>query len=184
MREIEIKARVADSATLLEALERNHIQLSNPVTHHDRVFGMVGEHGDNGNNTLPWLRIRTEAEAGATRYIFTFKKSVTNQMDSIEYETQVASETELEKIILGLGFESYSDVTKTRRKGRVGDIEICYDEVLNLGVFIEAEKLVADDAEYDDVAAELWGLLESVGVAREHQVHDGYDTMMKNHAAM
>lgn len=176
MREIEIKAQVQDRDSLLDSIAQKQIKLSEPIKQRDRVFGMPGENGG-GHNTLPWLRIRTESKEGETKHIFTFKKSVTNQMDSIEYETEVADEAELEKMVLGLGFEPYSDLTKVQRKTRIGDIELCYDDVNGLGEFVEAEKLVADDADYEIVAAELWALLEDLGIVRDHQVHDGYDVL-------
>lgn len=78
MREIEIKARVRDKASLIDRIREQGIALSDPVTHHDRVFGAAGVDGDNGDNAAPWLRIRTEIKDGLQRYIFTFKKSVTN----------------------------------------------------------------------------------------------------------
>lgn len=183
MREIEIKAKVQDNATLIDALAKKQIKLSEPVRQRDRVFGMPGE-GGGGHNASPWLRIRTETKGGETKHIFTFKKSVTNQMDCIEYETEVTDEAELEKMILELGFEPYSDLTKVRRKARIDDIELCYDDVKGLGEFVEAEKLVADEANYQIVAAELWALLESLGVVRGHQVRDGYDVLMRKQAGL
>jgi adenylate cyclase, class 2 len=178
MREIEIKARVTDGTKLQAALARQQIVLSEPVTHRDRVFGQLNEEGG-GTNTLPWLRIRTETKKGVTTQIFTFKRAVTNQMDSIEHETEVVDAEELEAIILQLGFAPYSDLTKTRQKARVGEIEICVDTVEGLGEFIEAERLTPDDVDYDAVAEELWTLLESLDVSRDDHVSDGYDVLMR-----
>jgi len=182
MREIEIKARVADKAGLQAALARQQIVLSEPVMHRDRVFGQLNEEGG-GTNTLPWLRIRTETKDGVTTQIFTFKRAVTNQMDSIEHETEVVDAEELEAIILQLGFTPYSDLTKTRQKARVGEIEICVDTVEGLGEFIEAEKLTSDDADYSAVAEELWTLLESLDISRDDHVSDGYDVLMRKKQA-
>lgn len=178
MREIEIKARVANITQLRAALARQQIYLSEPEIHRDRVFGQVNEEGG-GDNTLPWLRIRTKTKNGVMMQIFTFKRAVTNQMDSIEHETEVINAEELEAIILQLGFMPYSDLTKTRQKARVGEIEICVDTVEGLGEFIEAEKLTLDDADYNTVAEELWTVLKSVGVARTDKVTDGYDVLIR-----
>lgn len=183
MREIEIKARVADKGALLAVLKAQDVSLSEPVTQRDQVFGLEGENGG-GDNSQPWLRIRTEAKGSVTRYIFTLKKSITNQMDSIEHETEVADAAELEKIILHAGFYPYSDLTKTRQKGTIGEIELCVDTVDGLGDFIEAEKLTDEDADYDRVAEELWQVLERVGVVREEYVADGYDVLMRRNAGL
>lgn len=183
MREIEIKARVADKAALLAVLEKQGVVVSEPVVHHDRVFGLLGIAGDDGNSS-PWLRIRTETKNGKTKHLFTLKKSVTNQMDSIEHETEVADDIELEKIILHSGFEPYSDLTKTRQNAHKDEIEICIDTIEGLGDFIEVEKLTDEDVDYDSVAEELWFVLEGFGVSRMDHVTDGYDVLMRKHEGL
>ena len=178
MREIEIKARVADKAALLDVLQSQRIELSEPVTQRDQVFGPAGINGGDGNSA-PWLRIRTETKNGQTKQIFTLKKSITNQMDSIEHETEIADEAELAKIIEHIGFTPYSDLTKIRQKAHMGAIEICVDTVEGLGDFIEVEKLTDEDADYEAVLAELWAVLEQCGVARASEVTDGYDVLQR-----
>jgi adenylate cyclase, class 2 len=180
MREIEIKAKVSDKAALLTILKNQNVDVSEPITHHDRVFGLPGEPGADVYGPA-WLRIRTETRGNQISQIFTLKKSVTNQMDSIEHETEVTDAKELEKIILHLGYTPYSDLTKTRQKAHLGDIEICIDTVGGLGDFIEVEKLTDEDADYDTVAEELWKVLEGFSVAREDHVTDGYDVLMRKH---
>lgn len=178
MREIEIKARTADKQAFVAALVGRGVVVSDPVTQHDRVFGAAGVDGSDGDNTAPWLRIRSETKQGVTKHIFTLKKSVTNQMDSIEHETEIADEAELEKIIEHIGFVPFSDLTKTRQKAHFGDIELCIDTVDELGDFVEAEKLTDEDADYDTVVAELWRVLEECGVSRDDYVTEGYDVLM------
>ena len=113
MREIEVKARVENLTTIIAALQKQGAVVSEPVTQHDVVYGLSGVDGS-GDNTAPWLRIRTEIKSGAATHYFTLKKSVTNQLDSIEHETTVADEKELQSIIELLGFELYSDLTKSK----------------------------------------------------------------------
>lgn len=184
MREIEIKARVADKAQLIKRLEEKGIKLSQPVTQRDQVFGLSGVNGGDDTNSAPWLRIRTETKDGKIIQIFTLKKSITNQMDSIEHETEIYDPVELAAIISHLGFEPYSDLTKTRQKAKHGEIEICVDAIDGLGDFIEAEKLTDDDADYDAVAAQLWELLEGFEVQKMQHVTDGYDVLMRKHLGL
>jgi len=183
MREIEIKASVSNKQALVNILRDKGVELSPPITQRDQVFGRLGVLGGS-NNDAPWLRIRSETKNGNTVQIFTLKKSVTNQLDSIEHETEIADDKELAQIITHLGFESYSDLTKTRQKAQLGDIEICVDTVDGLGDFIEVEKLTGEDANYDEVAAELWEVLERFGVNRSDQVTDGYDVLMHKHQGL
>lgn len=180
MREIEIKASISDKQALVNVLRDKGVELSPPITQRDQVFGRPGVAGGS-DNKAPWLRIRSETKNGNTVQIFTLKKSVTNQLDSIEHETEVADDKELGQIIMHLGFESYSDLTKTRQKAQLGDVEICVDTVDGLGDFIEVEKLTGEDANYEEVVAELWKVLERFGVNRTDQVTDGYDVLMRKY---
>jgi adenylate cyclase class 2 len=177
MREIEIKARVGELGRIRVALQQQGVELTETVRHHDVVWGVLGEPSGSG---APWLRLRTESAGGAVRHLLTFKRSAAagRQLDSIEYETEVDSPEVVVGMIGELGFTLYSDITKTRQKAQVGDIEICLDSVDGLGDFIEAEKLTSDDANYDQVAEELWLLLEGMGVTRKDEVTDGYDVLV------
>jgi adenylate cyclase class 2 len=180
MREIEIKARANNVTSIIEAIIRQGGVMTDPVVHHDRVFGVPGVPGASENNE-PWLRIRSETKAGVTKYIFTLKKSVTNQMDSIEHETEVSDEKELTKIIEHMNFVPYSDLTKTRRKAKIGEIEVCVDHLDGLGDFIELEKLTDEVVDHDAVIEELWGIFESLGVSKDDEVTDGYDVLMNKY---
>ena len=180
MREIEIKARIVNKEALMAKLASLDVQLSKPMTQHDRVYSLPGVVGG-ASNSAPWLRIRTETKNGLVKHYFTLKKSVTSQLDSIEHETIVEDDKELDKIIEHIGFVPYSDVTKTRQKAMFGNIEICVDRVDLLGDFIELEKLVDESADYKAVFDELWELFDKLGVLKRDEVMDGYDVMMKNY---
>ena len=181
MREIEIKAKVADKQALLTALQSKGVELTEPVTQHDRVYGLPGVDGGE-DQQAPWLRIREEQRGDRPVTYFTLKRSVSNQLDSIEHEVTVDNPEALEGIIHELGFVPYSDLTKVRQKAHLAaDIEICVDTVAPLGDFIEAEKLSTDDVIYEAVEAELWQLLSPFGIARDQAVTDGYDVLMNKH---
>jgi len=173
MREIEVKAKVANKQTLLDAIAQAGVQLSTPIKQHDVVYGQQGI-GDNAPGSI-WLRIRTEND---TQAIFTLKQQYDGGLDSIEHETEVANAAELEAIIAILGFGLYSDLIKTRQKAKYNDIEICVDDVEGLGVFIEAEYLADEDADRDPIVAKLWAELEKFGVARSDEVFEGYDVLL------
>jgi adenylate cyclase class 2 len=172
MREIEIKARVNNKAKLESALHNLGVKLSLPIKQHDRVFGEPGA----VDNVLDanWLRIRTENDQ---KHIFTLKRSVVGHLDSIEHETEIMDQEELENIILEMHFTPYSDLTKIRRTGHIGDIEICFDELPGLGTFIEAEKIMSNDADHNKVITELWEVLHKLGIEKKDEEHEGYDVL-------
>lgn len=182
MREIEIKARVEKLDSIIDALVAQGADVSEPVTQHDVVYGPADVDGMADNDSA-WLRIRTETRSGMIVHYFTLKKSVTNQLDSIEHEVTVNDPAELQYIIEHLNFTLFSDLTKTRQKAHVDDVEICLDYVDGLGYFVEAERLTADNVEYAEVVEGLWALLEGIGVSRDDEVTDGYDVLMNKHLA-
>lgn len=173
MREIEIKVRVRNTEETLATLDRQGIALSEPKKQHDVVYARPGaKDNDPGEN---WLRVRTENDS---KVIFTLKRSVTGELDSIEHEVVVDSEPEMTAIIGYLGYELFSDLTKVRRKAQYGEIEICFDEVPGLGTFMEAEKLCAEDADNVAVEAELWDLFAQLGLTQADKETSGYDVLM------
>lgn len=172
MREIEVKVQVKDIKKLEKILVEKGITLGDKLTQHDVVYGEPGnKDNESGAN---WLRIRTENNK---KVYFTLKRSVVGHLDSIEHETIVDDAKELEEIIKLLGYELYSDITKIRRKAKIGEIEICIDSVPSLGDFIEAELMMDHQSNHDIVVAELWKLLESFGLDRADEVHEGYDVL-------
>ncbi|HSE61034.1 MAG TPA: class IV adenylate cyclase [Candidatus Saccharimonadales bacterium] len=178
MREIEIKARVKDKQKLLDKIEQLGITLGEPKTHHDVVFCKPGQK-DYEKDSL-WLRIRTE---NGSKVIWTIKGDTGRKLDSIEHEVEVSDGEELEKMLRLLGHELYSDLTKTRRKAKHGEFEICLDDVDGLGSYIEVEKLYEDHGvDYDAAKEEIWGVLEKLGIARDDQEELGYDVLLKRKA--
>lgn len=174
MREIEIKARVKNKTELLAKIAEKGIALSPAKRHHDVVFCKPGQQDYEPGSI--WLRIRTEDDKKVT---WTMKVDTGRKLDSIEHEVEVSDGEILEKMLLQLGNEMYSDLTKTRQKAKVGEIEMCVDDVDGLGTYIEAEKLCADDADYDTVAAELWAFLADLGVTQADKETLGYDVLLK-----
>lgn len=172
MREIEVKARVHDITKLMHSLETQGIELGEELEQHDMVFGQPSRH-DNEPGSI-WLRIRTENKA---KSYFTLKKAVRGHLDSIEHETIIEDPKEIESIVRLLGFEPHSNITKFRRKAKVGVIEICVDRLGKLGNFIEAEMLVQDEADYKEVEAKLWELLEKLGMNKNDEELRGYDVI-------
>ncbi|HEY1835824.1 MAG TPA: class IV adenylate cyclase [Candidatus Saccharimonadales bacterium] len=172
MREIEIKAHVNNHKAVIEKCVKAGVALSKPLKQHDIVYARPGDKG--GGKDSVGLRIRTENDKVIW---FTLKKILGSGLDKIEHEVRVDDAKELAAIIKLLGFELYSDLTKVRRKAKVGNIEICVDEVTGLGNFIEAEMLVDNEADHDRVVAALWKLFSRLGIEKANEVHEGYDIL-------
>lgn len=172
MREIEIKVRVNDLDKLLSYISSLGIKLGKKLKQHDVVYALPGSE-DNHLEAI-WLRVRTENDS---KVYFTLKRSVVGHLDSIEHEVIVDNAREIENIIAEMGYELYSDLTKVRRKAKHGEIEICIDEVPELGNFIEAELIMQHDTNHDSAVDRLWKLFGELGLDKKDEVHEGYDVL-------
>ncbi len=172
MREVEVKARIHDLSHLIGELARIGCELNAVVQQKDTVYVPKGMSIPVPENTNV-LRLREQAG----KVLLTLKIPKTNQLDCIEKELEISDASEMEAIILLLGFEKASFTEKFRRKGTVGDLEICVDSVTDLGDFIEVEKLV-DESAGEGVQTELLAFLKSLGVVEADQVFEGYDILL------
>ena len=179
MREIEIKARVRDIATLHKRLQKAGVVLSKPRTQRDVVYAMPDWETRASDDRI-WLRVRDDSQTGLT---FTLKKPLTNKHDNIEHEVIISDAQEMEAALQLMGFVHFVTVVKTRQKGTLGDIEICVDHLEGVGSFIEVETLLSDPkASYKTESVKLWKVLEQLGVTPEDQELRGYDVIVRQRA--
>ena len=82
-------------------------------------------------------------------------------------------------IVKELGFVPFSDLSKTRRTGKLNDVEVFIDSVEGLGDFMELEQLADEDADLAAITDDLWRIMAELGVSRQDEVTDGYDILMK-----
>jgi adenylate cyclase class 2 len=176
MREIEIKLKARDLSSLEQNLKSVGCVLSAPIHQHDTIYSHGGDTSiwENMKEGYVVVRIRRD-DKGA---IFTLKQQRTNELDNIECETRVEDGEVMHQALLLLGFIPEVEVKKIRRKGKLGEYEICLDQVENLGNFIELEKMANDDADADKIMEDLFQKIESLGLSREDQEKRGYDTQI------
>ncbi len=120
------------------------------------------------------LRIRRENDSTTLN----LKKQKSYEMDNIEYETKINDPEAMQQILLLLGWKPEVEVKKTRKKGKLGEYEVCLDRVEGLGDFIELEKITDDHADPEEVRDELFKALKIYGLSRKDEETKGYDTQM------
>jgi adenylate cyclase class 2 len=174
-KEIEVKAKLRDKEKIIEKLQELGCILSasvvqDDVTFVDQNYGAYDEF-QAGKNIL---RIR---ESNG-KFIFTLKQPNKNEFDAIEHETEITDSKEFKQALLVMGYKEVVHVHKERIKTTYQNMEICLDEVRDLGSFIEAEKIMDKDADAEIVQKELFDFLVSLGVDISDQVTRGYDTMI------
>lgn len=176
MREIEIKLRVKDLSEIKKKLEASGCVLSEPISQHDVIYSLGGSNKEfqglkKGDIVIRIRYLKDKA-------IFTLKKQQTGELDSLEYETVVGDPKQMDQALQALGYQPAVEVKKVRQKGKLGEYEVCLDQVESLGSFIELEKLTVDDADPELVTNELFSVLESYGLSRKDSEGRGYDTQI------
>ena len=108
------------------------------------------------NTINEFLRVRKENN----KYIINYKKKHDNYVD--EYESEISDFSSFSKILNIYGFEETCCIEKTREKYLYQNkYEISFDDVKNLGLFIEIEIIEYDkskDEEYQDLIKLLYDL--------------------------
>jgi predicted adenylyl cyclase CyaB len=104
------------------------------------------------------------------------KEKMKQHMASQEFETEVTDGESLEKALFLMGYTVANGLDKTRSTAHFQDYEICLDDVVHLGSFIEVEKFSEEDP--DIVVEELFKFLMTLGVSKEDQVFKKYDTLI------
>ncbi len=154
--EIEIKSRCDNPdyvVSLLEKMNSDHkgkkIQKDTYFNHPSRDFARTDEA----------LRIRHVSG----KNILTYKGPKLGERSKTRFEQEVMIEDygSMEKILFKLGFVESGRVEKTRDVYKIGDIEVCIDNVPGLGIFVELEKIAASR---EEVEKELFSLAESLGL--------------------
>jgi len=176
MREIEIKIKVSNLETLKNKLQEKGCVLSTPIRQYDIVYSQKGsetefESAKEGDVILRIRRQNNTAE-------FNLKQQRSNEMDNLECETEIDDPEAMVHILQTLGWFPVVEVKKIRRKGKLGEYEICLDEVEELGNYVELEKMTADDANPDEVHEELFKVLGDLGLSRTDEETRGYDTQI------
>jgi adenylate cyclase, class 2 len=172
-KEIEVKAKIDDLNILKNKLTDLGCVFSEPIVQNDIIFINFNDADfTKFTNNKNFLRIRKTKD----KIYFTLKRPQSNELDCIEKEVEINDDEQMRGIIELLDYHEVVKVDKIRTKTRYNDMEICLDEVENLGSFIEVEKIVTGDG--DVVQEELFRFLESLGVKREDRVMNGYDTLM------
>jgi adenylate cyclase class 2 len=170
VREIEVKYRVDDLEGLIAAIKARGIEVSDPLHQDDQAYAPVGWQFGDSKLGISFLRLRTVTG----RHYFTLKQPTQNDQACLEYETEVTDREAMHHAALHMGYRPTVRIIKARRTASIADCSLCIDDLEGVGGFIEAERMVSDDADADAIQAELAQLIESLGVpaARTNETYD------------
>ncbi|MDO8676593.1 MAG: class IV adenylate cyclase [Candidatus Azambacteria bacterium] len=173
-KEIEVKAKVADLDTITQKILELGCTLSESLIQNDTIF-VDDNYGpfDKFQPDKNLLRIRESSG----KFLFTIKQPKGNQLDCIERETEILNPQEMREALLLMGYHEAVQVHKVRIKTNYNNWEICLDKVEGLGSFIEVEK-ICEYTDAEKVQNELFAFLQTLGIALEDRIYEGYDTLV------
>lgn len=167
--EIEAKVAIEDMDAVADALRQAGAEHVAYLRHRDVFFGnKKGKSIKAGCG----LRLRQQQGQGADKVFLTFKgpRQRAEYKTRDESEVAVADADAMAEILIALGYEQILVVEKKRGLWRLGECEVCLDEVALLGRFVEVEG-PSEQA--------IRQVLERLGLDDREHIDDGYAKMVR-----
>lgn len=130
-----------------------------------REFEINGE-------TMECVRIREDDKGAVLAYKKIHREA--NPVFCDEYETNIESKEEMEKILFALGFSVQMVIDKTRVTYALGDFEFDFDSVKNLGEIFEVE-LKDNSADI----SKIYEFVSKYGLTEKDVTYKGIQVLMK-----
>ncbi len=175
MKEVEIKAKLNGMHDSPESIEaRTGLRWEESVDQKDTIFLPVGMDFGNLTDGSPVFRLR-EVD-GAT--ILTLKISSADASERAEEEILVDDSSKTRRIVELLGFSEAITIEKRRRKMNFGEYLLFFDDVQDLGQFLEIEKLVDDNVDAGPIKEDMIASLQALGLEDLTVVNRSYDALL------
>lgn len=159
--EIEIKAQFEDKEKLKEALaslgakeEKVKHQVDEYYNHPSRDTRKTNEY------------IRLRCKPGENKGVFAHHVNIADGVNK-EYEVEVDNVETFKKILENLGFPLLGVIDKRRETYKLDQFTITFDEVKDVGNFLEIE-VDGEESEIDEKKAECVGMLEKLGLTEKN----------------
>lgn len=175
--EIEIQVRIENSQPLKEWLE-NGARFLSEKRQIDEYF--VPAHRDflAVRPIQEWLRLREEKGI----YSITYKKWYTSDdgrsWHCDEYETKIEDIKQMKELFRVINIKSIVTVDKTRKNYIFQNYKISFDNVKNLGDFVEIEYIGEQEVDEKDTAYEMIDFLKRLGCGKIERNNGGYPFML------
>lgn len=166
--EVEVRAKV--SKKIVSSIEKNYSQTSVSIEE-DEYYKFISIPENN------WItRIRNKNG----KYTLTYKGSTKTEGAWREVDIAINPKIakELKTFFLHHGYFIEMNITKLRRTYRINNFEINIDEIKDIGVYIEVEKL-SNKKEVERTKAEIKSFLQGLGVSSVSMIDIGYVQMIK-----
>jgi adenylate cyclase class 2 len=175
--EIELKLPLKNRKEV-EALLNKLADFKHKSFQHDAYYN--APHRDfleNSDNVNEWFRVRLSEGEAQINYKDFQPHDAKIKTHCIEYEANVDSEDQLNKILEALNFVRLIDVKKLRKAWHYLDTEVSIDSVENLGDFIEIE-YKGSHTDVDTARDHLFAVLKKLGAKTGELDTRGYPYLL------
>jgi predicted adenylyl cyclase CyaB len=173
---MEVEMKVLLSTSEVESLTQRLVKLGaclgDPVTQKDVYYKELGFRSRIQGPGSYLVRIRYMSDGASLNM-----KRLT-EIDGVweEIETRVGDGKVAEQVVSSIGAEHAVTVSKTRRSGRINDIEVILDNVEDLGVYLEVS--IEDPSEVQEAKSKLLHLLGELEIDHSRAELRGYPTIL------
>lgn len=176
MKEIEILVKVTESKE--SALKKlAHLESKGIKKTEDHYFDL----NQKDKPIKKWLRLRKK---GSKAYITYKEDHITKEnkwLYSDEYETEVQEFDTTMTILEKLGYKPLVAVINEKHIYQTNDYEIALEDVEELGLFLEIEKLnPTEDEDVEKAREKIFKFLKSLNIDTSEEVHLGKPEMLMN----
>lgn len=165
--EIEIKAKVGDLGEIRKKLLDLGVVFTNSEQQDDSFFKPNGREMEDQAPGSSIVRIRR----GKNSSFLNMKEMTPESGVWKEHETEITNPDETRRIIEKMGYSHIFDINKTREKGSIGCINVCLDNIKQLGKYIELE-ILGDNV--DEAKQKILELLNKIAINESQIEQRGY----------
>jgi adenylate cyclase, class 2 len=125
------------------------------------------------------LRLRKKGDKSLLAYKIDRFDENDKWLYSDEYETEVSDFKTAREILNCLGLEVLVEVKSRKHIYKIDKYEIVFEEVEDLGLFLEVEILEDNDnCDVSGIKKEIWGFIESLGIEIGEELNVGKPELM------
>jgi adenylate cyclase, class 2 len=179
MKEIEILVKIKESKEsvlkkLAQFADKGIIEVKD-IYFYDPLRKELQE--DNGEFPRQWFRLRRKGDKNYITYkVDNFKGDKWTYSD--EHETEIKDIEIVRKIVEHLGLKKLIEIDNKKHVFLTKDYEIVLEDIANLGLFMEVEKLEAGEEDESLVKKSIKDFIDSLGIELEEELNIGKPELM------
>ena len=180
--EVEVKIPIENRKSVETALHRIGAQQMNSETQVDAYFDHPARAFQETDEALRLRSRHPEAEGAQkdntipTPYELTYKgpKLESRSKSRVEHTVLISNIDSARLILENLGFKHVATISKRRVFYTVDSITVSVDDVEDVGLFLELERIVTSRSDMNPALDMIFNLIERLGLDSKHSIRTSY----------